>query len=300
MARLLLHLLTIFALVYVSNASLPAKCYWNSVFPDTPIPKTLQNLLQPGVSNKDIFMNMVENVRNHVEQSPASFLYASQIGYLTAYFLQNDLHLGNHMNIPQIPEKQDKSTFLPRGIADSMPFSTAKLPEILKQFSMEPSSLESEIIQVAIKDCDAASIEGEDKFCATSLESMIDLVFLKLGKRIRALATEFEKETETHDFTIGEGMLKIGDKQVICHKEKYPYAVFMCHSIEETDAYVVPLVGADGVAKAKAVAICHRDTSGWNPNHVAFKQLNVEPGTVPICHFLTRNTLVWAPNRFSQ
>ncbi|GLT50728.1 hypothetical protein SLA2020_241940 [Shorea laevis] len=83
--------------------------------------------------------------------------------------------------------------------------------------------------------------------------------------------------------------------QLVCHKEKYPYAVFMCHSINKTDAYVVPLVGSDAT-KAKALVICHKDTSFWNPKHRAFQQLKVKPGTIPICHFLIRETLVWIPN----
>lgn len=224
--------------------------------------------------NKDHFANTVKDVQEHVERSPTSFLYG--FGYATVYFLENDLHRTKQMSIPQLAEKQDKASFLPRSIADSMPFSMNKFPEILKQFSVEPNSLESKILKVAIQDCDAAAIEGEDKFCASSLESLIDLSVSKLGKNIHILSTEFEKETETQGFTLGEGVKKMGNKQVVCHKEKYPYAVFMCHSIDETDAYVVPLVGADGT-KAKGVAICHKDTSAWNPEHRAFKQLNVKP-----------------------
>ncbi|CDP20906.1 unnamed protein product [Coffea canephora] len=57
---------------------------------------------------------------------------------------------------------------------------------------------------------------------------------------------------------------------------------------------MVNLVGADG-AKVKAVAVCHRDTSAWNPRHLAFQLLKVKPGTVPICHFLPEDHIVWVP-----
>jgi hypothetical protein len=55
------------------------------------------------------------------------------------------------------------------------------------------------------------------------------------------------------------------------------------------------LEGADGT-NAKAVAVCHTDTSAWNPKHLAFQVLNVKPGTVPVCHFLPQDHVVWLPN----
>ncbi|CAL2234841.1 unnamed protein product [Prunus armeniaca] len=67
-----------------------------------------------------------------------------------------------------------------------------------------------------------------------------------------------------------------GDKVVVCHKENYPYAVFLCHAIKQTAAYVLSLKGDDGV-KVKAVTICHLDTSEWNPKHLAFQILKVKP-----------------------
>ncbi|KAI3917385.1 hypothetical protein MKW98_027304 [Papaver atlanticum] len=57
-------------------------------------------------------------------------------------------------------------------------------------------------------------------------------------------------------------------------------------------AYVVPLVGVDEM-KIKATVVCHKDTSEWDPDHVAFQVLKVKPGTVPICHFLTEDTIIW-------
>ena len=88
----------------------------------------------------------------------------------------------------------------------------------------------------------------------------------------------------------------IANKQVICHKEEYgyAYALFICHEIDPTKAYMVPLMGSDG-NKVEALAACHMDSSSWNPEHYAFKELNVKPGPA-ICHFLNLDTLVWIPN----
>ncbi|OMO61863.1 hypothetical protein CCACVL1_23195 [Corchorus capsularis] len=189
----------------------------------------------------------------------------------------------------------EKSTFLPRQIAQKIPFSSNKLPEILNKFSVTPGSAEAEMMKNTIKECEAPQIRGEKKYCATSLESMIDFSTSKIGKNVQAISTEVEKQTPLQKYTIAYGVQKIsGDKSVVCHKQNYLYAVFYCHRSEKTRAYMVPLEGADGT-KAKAVAICHTDTSAWNPKHVAFQVLKVEPGTIPICHFLPKDHIFLGP-----
>jgi hypothetical protein len=40
--------------------------------------------------------------------------------------------------------------------------------------------------------------------------------------------------------------------------------------------------------------VCHNDTSQWNPKHISFQILKVQPGTVPICHIIvTQDHVVW-------
>ncbi|RZC86448.1 hypothetical protein C5167_030531 [Papaver somniferum] len=96
-------------------------------------------------------------------------------------------------------------------------------------------------------------------------------------------------------YVVSSGVRKIvSDKLVACHILPYPYAVFFCHatSAHTTRAYDVPLVGTDGT-KINATAVCHQDTSKWDPDHVAFQVLKVKPGTVQICHFLSGDNFVW-------
>ena len=131
-----------------------------------------------------------------------------------------------------------------------------------------------------------------DRYCATSLESLIDFGTSKLGRNVNVLMNEVKSGNQEYEF--GVGIKKVADKSVVCHQLNYPYAVFYCHTFTKTRTYVIPLVGTDG-SKAKAMAACHSDTSAWHPKHVAFKVLNVKPGTVPICHFLHNNAMVWIP-----
>ncbi|KAF8400782.1 hypothetical protein HHK36_014084 [Tetracentron sinense] len=209
------------------------------------------------------------------------------------FFLEKDLKSGTKMNL-HFTKTTNGATFLPRQVANTIPFSSEKFPEILHHFSLEPQSKEAEVMKETIKECEEPAIEGEDKYCATSLESMVDFSTSKLGTNVRAMSTEIDKEdTQKQQYSIAPGVMKmVGDKSVVCHGQNYAYAVFYCHATHTTRAYAVPLVGADGT-KAMAVAVCHTDTSSWNPKHLAFQVLKVKPGTVPICHFLPEDHIMW-------
>ncbi|KAK9287545.1 hypothetical protein L1049_015966 [Liquidambar formosana] len=361
-----LHFLPIFAFLFLagvaSHAALPAELYWNSVLPNTPMPKAVRDLLQPdmleekstsvgvgkggvnvdtgkgktgggtnvGVGKGGVSVDAGKGttgggtnvgvgkggvsvstggkgkgkpvtVAVKPGKSPFLYQYAATENQLhdnpdvALFFLEKDMHPGTKMNL-HFTKSTNEATFLPRQVAKSIPFSSNRLPQILNQFSVKPGSMEAEIMKNTIKECEEPGIKGEDKFCTTSLESMIDFSTYKLGKNVQAMSTEVEKETKMQKYTIAVGVKKVaGDESVVCHKQNYAYAVFYCHTTHTTSAYLVPLVGVDGT-KAEAVAVCHKDTSAWNPKHLAFQVLKVEPGTVPICHFLPEDHIVWARN----
>ncbi|KAF9681149.1 hypothetical protein SADUNF_Sadunf06G0195500 [Salix dunnii] len=237
----------------------------------------------------------------HPGPNPFNYVYAATETQLrddpnvALFFLEKEMHPGKVMNL-QFTENTNTATFIPRQVADSIPFSSDKLPEIYGEFSVKPGSVEAEEIENTIKECENPGIKGEEKYCATSLESMIDFSTSKLGKNVLAISTEVDGQTKMQKYTIKTGVKKMaGDKSVVCHKQNYAYAVFYCHATQSTRAYTVPLEGDDGT-KAKAVAVCHTDTSAWNPKHLAFQVLNVKPGTVPVCHFLPQDHVVWVSN----
>ncbi|CAL5347992.1 unnamed protein product [Camellia sinensis] len=179
-----------------------------------------------------------------------------------------------------------------------MPFSSNEFPKILNRFSVKPNSAEAKIMKKTIEVCTGMpAFKGELKYCATSLESMIDFCTFMLGKRVKALSTELEKETQLRKYSV-VGFKKIGGGEVaVCHMLKYPYAVFSCHNVNSTKVYMVSLEDAEeGGTKATGVAVCHTDTAGWSPNFEAFQMLKVKPGTVPICHILPEDNIVWFPN----
>ncbi|KAF3634928.1 BURP domain-containing protein 3 [Capsicum annuum] len=236
--------------------------------------------------------------------SPFVYNYAAKDDQLhdnpnvALFFQEKDLHQGSNMKL-QFVKTTNGAAFLPRQVADATPFSSNKMPEILNQFSVDPNSEEAQAMKQTVQECEEPGVEGEEKYCATSLESMVDFSTSKLGNKVQPLATETDKEnTQLQKYTI-LGAKKMGNnnndgKSVVCHKQNYAYAVFYCHKTETTESYMVSLVGADGT-KAKAVAVCHKDTSAWNPKHLAFKVLKVKPGSVPVCHFLPQDHIVWVP-----
>uniref|UniRef100_A0A7N0TMI4 BURP domain-containing protein n=1 Tax=Kalanchoe fedtschenkoi TaxID=63787 RepID=A0A7N0TMI4_KALFE len=212
----------------------------------------------------------------------------------TVFFLEKDLSPSTEMNL-LFTKSANGATFLPRQVSDSLPFSSAKLSSILSQFSIAPGSVEAEEVKQTVSECEQPAAKGEEKYCATSLESIVDFATSKLGKNVQAVSTEVDRETPVQKYTVLKGVKKIGGangEAVVCHKENYPYAVFYCHATSTTRAYVVPLVGADGT-RAEATAVCHTDTASWNPKHLAFQVLNVKPGTLPVCHFLPEDHIVW-------
>ena len=114
------------------------------------------------------------------------------------------------------------------------------------------------------------------------------------GKKVWAISTEIQKDIQLQKYKI-TGVKKIAsDNSIACHQRNYAYAIFYCHKTDNIRAYKVTLVDNDG-AKAKAVVVCHIDTSAWNPKHLAFQLLQVKPGVVPVCHFLPEDTVVWVP-----
>ncbi|CAN6441714.1 unnamed protein product [Victoria cruziana] len=215
------------------------------------------------------------------------------------FFLEKDLRKGKQMNLQFVKTDGAGPAFLPRAVADATPFSSAKFADILRRFSLAPNSEEAALMKRTLEECEEPASKGETRYCATSLESMVDFSVSQLGTRhLQVLATEVLKgdnPQKRRTYTVLAGVEKVASPtSVVCHNQAYPYAVFYCHKTTATRAYVVPLAADDG-SRVKAAAVCHLDTSTWNPKHLAFRVLGVKPGTVPVCHFLPQDHLVWSP-----
>ncbi|XP_058074370.1 BURP domain protein RD22-like [Magnolia sinica] len=300
-----------------SHATSPSEAYWQKVLPNTPMPSAIRDFFNLDLINEKtgttidvgkvkpkggVNVNTSHKGKALIILAAKPFYYYRPQGFtdaaaqlrdqnVTPYFFKKDLHTGAKMNLI-FPQAITGST-LPRGSLSGPPLDGKKLPEILNKFSIEPKSPEAKELKETLQACTEPAIKGEDRYCTTSIESMIDFTVSKIGTDVQVLVTTVEKDTSIQVYTIAQGVQKISSpKSVACHPQIYVYPVYYCHETLATSAYVVPLVGTDG-SKVKAVALCHEDTSSWNPKHMSFQLLKVKPGSVPICHFLPQDNIVW-------
>ncbi|XP_031472911.1 BURP domain-containing protein 5-like [Nymphaea colorata] len=313
-----------------SNGSVIINAYWKEVFPRTTMPDAIRALLPSSAKISDLVRRDVINNHHPVESKEAGRAYCpwcntwGGIGrghgsntfnlsddwskrnrspeLAPLYFLRKDLLPGSKMNVTMtISPVADRGepTFLPCQQAQAIPFSSSNLATILEMFSIEPHSEHASLARETLDDCETPALKGELKYCATSLESMIDFAVAEFGtNEIHAAVTSVvnrDEEVKARTYKVGVGGGRVMSRKVVtCHNMMFPYAVFYCHNLAWTRAYMVPLVAEDG-SRVNAIALCHFDTSNWNPGHASFRVLGVKPGTVPICHFILKD-LAWVPN----
>ncbi|KAI3756170.1 hypothetical protein L1987_55986 [Smallanthus sonchifolius] len=302
----LLHIQAILFLVLVaSHANVDPETYFKSVLPNTPIPKAIKDSLSNDISintadqkgsTSYVLSNpkeVIPNYKYHCAASPEQIMNKKTSAL---FFLENSLRAGKRINLHISKDTSATPLFVPREVADSMPIASNKLQHIYNQFKVNPESTEAKLVNKTVNECEQASIVGKDQYCATSLESMVDFVASKLGKRVKGIETQVDgnERAPLQGYKVEEVKKLNGDDGVICHQEYYGYAVYYCHKTPKISSYKVSLVGENNV-RAKAVLVCHEDTSSWNPKHLAFMVLNVKPGTNAVCHFLVENVVAWVP-----
>ncbi|KAL9231628.1 hypothetical protein vseg_006830 [Gypsophila vaccaria] len=250
------------------------------------------------VNNNDGATNGCNNQSWSSSSSSSSHMDHMELTWNILFRIE-DLELGKKMKLYFLVKNSSQTAhFIPKQEADSIPFSSSETDKILDFFSFDQDSPQSRAIQETLNHCELPPLKGETKFCATSLEFMLEKLSLSFGE-----ATKFKVLTTTQlknwtprlqNYTILEEPREITvGKMFGCHPLAYPYAVYYCHSQEgENKLFMVSLEGEDGI-RLDALAICHMDTSQWDPNHVSFRVLGVKPGTVPVCHVFPQDNLVW-------
>ncbi|XP_031477716.1 BURP domain protein RD22-like [Nymphaea colorata] len=317
MASTFCFLLSIFLLVGATSSSreMSPTDYWNKLLPKTPIPKSLHAFLPTGTSDasqrkyaghllldcRSIFWEQYE-----YGTTPDQVKEDHELSFL---FLEKDLKAGSKTKKLDFEKKEQETaggwpTVLPRREAKTIPFSTSKLSDILQRFSVDPNSADALIVRHTLEDCERGPNQGETNYCATSLESMVDFAVSQLKTNdVQLLTYSFVNKEETEPrsrvYTVQPGAVELASQHaVVCHVQSYPYAVFYCHTATRTKSYILPLVAEEDGTTLRAGAVCHMDTSSWNPNHATMLALGIKPGT-PVCHFLSHGHLVFVPNSAS-
>jgi len=319
--------------VQAKSAASLTLSYWHRKLPTTPIPDALRELISP-LSSKKTLDQVLDTMRSEGEKAASASVGKSapkRPAYQPAdrnphygvcvddddviadpslsamFFLEKELHTGKKLTLYSGIFKRSTRTgsppdrrifFLPRSLAEAIPFSSDKLSVVLEKLNISQGSETALAMKQTLQVCESPANSGESKYCATSLESMVDYATSTLGSsRVDVLETNVAKvESLEYSITGIPFRGKSGSKSVSCHSQKYAYAVYYCH--DQTDDHTtmtrVSLKAADG-SGGEGVVLCHLDTSGWNPKHVAFKVLNVKPGGAPLCHFVADDHVFWVP-----
>lgn len=298
----------------------PTVSYWHRKLPTTPIPDVLQQFIFPFSTHKT--SELLDAIR---EGGPdprtpklgrkggpdAIFIkyyhpaVADDDDMITdpalsaMFFMEEEFHTGKKLTLYRKLLK--KSTpdsgifFLPRPLAETIPFSSDKLSVALDMLNISQGSHTALAMKHTLQLCEMPAISGEIKYCTTSLESMIDHATSTLGTSgVTVLETNVPCNLNSQRYTMTGIHFQSKSGSVICHGQPYPYAVYYCHQNQHTTVALVSLQGDDG-SIGEAVTVCHANTTGWNPQNFVFKELNVKPGGAPICHLLPGEHVLWLP-----
>ncbi|KAK4360514.1 hypothetical protein RND71_019466 [Anisodus tanguticus] len=308
-----LYSLYIFMLAFVASthAAISPEVYWKIKLPNTQIPKVIKDFLPQAEDETQTKMKVYyglhqhgawifhaateEEIREITNESPTTQRDLQDNFLYKPYFFEKDLKKGKVINFPSL-KNRNEAPFWPREFVETIPFSSKKIPQILNHLSIDSNSKDAETIEETVTVCEEQAMKGEKRKCATSLESMVDFGVFMLGtNNIQVVTTEVQGENQmVQKYTIKEVELLADGINMICHKLNYAYAVHFCHGGPGTKTFMVSMIGADGT-KVKAVSICHKDTSLWNPKGLPFVVLKAKPGTPSICHFLQDDQIVFLP-----
>ncbi|KAB2043106.1 hypothetical protein ERO13_D02G233800v2 [Gossypium hirsutum] len=193
------------------------------------------------------------------------------------------------------------SDFHKTKIADSIPFSSSKLPQILQLYSIAPGSSLAKSMTDTLPKCEHApgitnitnyhQLKVKPRPCATSFQSMVD--FVSGAFKVAPQDTKFI--TTTHptmstsslkNYKVLESPNEIkSSRKGACHPMLYLYAVFFCQYDEELSERVFKVSMVDNI---NAAAVCHMDSA-----RAALLNLMDKQGKSPMCHFCSAGDLIW-------
>ncbi|TVT96928.1 hypothetical protein EJB05_00540, partial [Eragrostis curvula] len=212
------------------------------------------------------------------------------------FFRESEARAGAVMTVSLPPARTP--AILPRDAVENVPF--ADTTAVLAAFAIPPRSEEAVRVADTLRGCRAPPLAGESKACATSLEGAVRAALRMLQDApccIWAAASAVPREGLPRRAYVVAAVEQLGgDRHVACHDEPFPYAVFQCHMTgrSATKAYKITLTGNSPTSTTMAMAaLCHRDTSSWNPAHPAFELLGTKPGGAPVCHFMPYANLLF-------
>lgn len=210
------------------------------------------------------------------------------------FFLESQVRVGSAMTVSE--PAASVPPILPRDVAQKVPFTN--LADVLATFHIAPSSAEATTVGETLSLCGAPPpITGEQKACATSLEDTVEsAMHMLVGSSVRGVWAALSAHHQP--YVVPAVASLDGDRHVGCHAMPFPYAVYYYHMTgRPSKAYAVSLRGLTRSSPSVTMAaICHLDTSNWDPAHPAFEMLHTQqPGSAPagVPLHVVRQSALW-------
>ncbi|XP_037483069.1 protein RAFTIN 1A-like isoform X1 [Triticum dicoccoides] len=263
-----------------------AALYWEKNLPNTKMPEAILDMLvNEGTGPRALHksqpsVNCLFFYRSNCKGSPPS----APAAVAGVFFREEDITIGKVMTVA-MPSSLP-TPFLPSTVEEKISFGD--LNSMLDKFNISKTSHEAAEMNNTILNCADPPIHGEEKYCAASLEAVVETAMKMLQTRhLSVVASALPSAGLLRQDYMVRYARQVGSSRfVACHIKPFPFALYMCHSTSHSQAYVVQLQGSSrDDTKIAMVAICHRDTSNWSPSHPAFKALGEHPGGSTICHF---------------
>lgn len=213
--------------------------------------------------------------------------------YSSIFFTPTTLAQGKILNLPNTSSSYDtgNARFLPKALATSLELNPSHLQDLMRIYGVAKGSPMEFAMNNTLVQCNLPPLAHELKACQASQEDMVTFVTNTLGHNIVALnptKLSHQKAKVLSSKLINEGGLKV----ISCHSMMFPSVIYSCHMIPRSEVVDVRLQLANG-GIARGLAICHLDTSYWEPAHIAFKIVHKKPGKGTICHWLPENTFIF-------
>ncbi|KAF7141067.1 hypothetical protein RHSIM_Rhsim06G0228600 [Rhododendron simsii] len=110
----------------------------------------------------------------------------------------------------------------------------SKIPEMRKIYQAGENSTMANMLVAAMTNCERAPSAGEKKRCVGCVEDMMDFAISILGCNLTVLTTLNDEGSENNIMTGKVRAINDG-KAVSCHQIMFPYLLYYCHSVPETD-----------------------------------------------------------------
>lgn len=323
-----LFTLTLVTTPYASNNDQVIN-YWKSFYPATPIPSLIsQHISQMGDGEIKVLTNLIKR-----KALPSHFSFfcntanlicskdeiMASIGNVDAaagsgkcygaYVGSNNPSISMHKILPGIffresvlkngalfdmgeleREISPAKTYLPDSIASLLTLEASQV--LFKNTTVK------DMMSLTVGMCNSY-IPQETRKCVSSVEALVRFpVEIFRDKRLKMLNPK--SNAGSHTRVMLENIRPLLQenpraKLVSCHELFFPYLVMYCHATSSVQLYEVDLVHpkTKELINDGMVAICHRDTSYWDPNHVSFRTLKTHAGDGEICHWMSTANLAW-------